>query len=350
MNKKIKFLNLKQINLFFEEELLDAFKEVLHSGWLVLGDNVKKFEENYAKFNETKYCIGVSNGLDALILSLKSLDIKNGDEVIVPSNTYIATWLAVSIVGATPVPVEPDIETYNINPSLIEEKISNKTKAIIPVNLYGQAAKLEEICKIAEKHGIKVIEDNAQAQGAMYKGKKTGSWGHVNATSFYPGKNLGALGDAGSITTNEIKLQEKLVKLRNYGSTKKYYHDIIGHNCRLDELQAAFLNIKLKRLEFFNNKRIQIANVYYDFLKNTGDIILPKIDENATSVYHQFIIRTKLRDQLLNYLSNHGIETMIHYPVPSHLQKAYKRNYKKGDFPIAEEISNTCLSLPISLL
>jgi dTDP-4-amino-4,6-dideoxygalactose transaminase len=345
---KVPYLYLKRINLIHIEELSIAFKEVLNSGWYILGDKVKKFEKEYASFNQTQYCVGVGNGLDALILALKALNIGANDEVIVPSNTYIATWLAVSCVGATPVPIEPRIDTYNLNPDLIEEKISKKTKAIIPVNLYGQAAELEEICTIAKKHSLYVIEDNAQAQGAKYRGKLTGSWGHINATSFYPGKNLGALGDAGAITTEDAELDSKIRILRNYGSEKKYYNEIKGINSRLDELQAALLSVKLKYINHSNLERTQLASVYNSCLKNIGDIITPSIAKNADSVYHIYSIRTKHRDKLQEYLNECGIGTMVHYPVPPHLQNAYKElPYKKGSFPIAEETANTCLSLPL---
>ena len=345
---KVSYLDLKKINLTHDEELSHAFKEVLNSGWYILGDKVKQFEKEYALFNQTQYSVGVGNGLDALILALKALNVGANDEVIVPSNTYIATWLAISYVGATPVPVEPRIDTYNLNPDLIEEKISKKTKAIIPVNLYGQAAELEEICTIAKKHSLYVIEDNAQAQGAKYRGKLTGSWGHINATSFYPGKNLGALGDAGAITTEDAELDSKIRILRNYGSEKKYYNEIKGINSRLDELQAALLSVKLKYINHSNLERTQLASVYNSCLKNIGDIITPSIAKNADSVYHIYSIRTKHRDKLQEYLNECGIGTMVHYPVPPHLQNAYKElPYKKGSFPIAEETANTCLSLPL---
>lgn len=344
----IPYLDLKKLNLIYEAELYNAFKEVLNSGWYILGDKVSQFEKEYATFNNTDFCVGVGNGLDALILSLKALKIGEGDEVIVPSNTYIATWLAVSYVGATPIAVEPRIETYNINPGLIEDKITTRTKAIIPVNLYGQAAELEEICAIANKYNLYVIEDNAQAQGAEYKGKLTGSYGHINTTSFYPGKNLGALGDAGAITTNNIELYKKVRVLRNYGSEKKYYNEIKGINSRLDELQAALLSVKLKQLNDANRERIHLANWYNNSLNNVGDLILPQLAKQASSVYHIYLIRTSKRNELQDYLTKKGIGTMIHYPVPPHLQKAYAElNYKKSDFPIAEEIAQTALSLPL---
>ncbi|MFM7079936.1 MAG: DegT/DnrJ/EryC1/StrS family aminotransferase [Bacteroidota bacterium] len=344
----IPYLDLKGINLSHRERLLKSFEEVLNGGWYILGEHVQRFEQEYAKFNETKHCVGVANGLDALILSLKALNIGPGDEVIVPSNTYIATWLAVSYVGAVPVPVEPRIETYNINPDLIEEKITSKTKAIIPVNLYGQAAELKHICSIANKHNLFVIEDNAQAQGAFHDGKAAGSWGDINATSFYPGKNLGALGDAGAITTNNASYDVSVRVLRNYGSQKKYYNEIKGINSRLDELQAAFLSVKLQTLQQDNDERGRLAKMYDEALSQVGDIILPAIAENSTSIHHIYLIRTHLRDDLQRHLSGKNIGTMIHYPIPPHLQQAYSElPYKKGGFPIAEEVADTCLSLPL---
>lgn len=344
----IPYLDLKIQNFFIKQELTKAFEEVLHSGWYILGEKVEQFEKEYSQFNKVNYCVGVGNGLDALILSLKSLNIGKGDEVIVPSNTYIATWLAVSSVGAIPIPVEPRIDTYNINPELIEEKITRNTKAIIPVNLYGQAAELQEVCNIADKYNLFVIEDNAQAQGAMYNGKLTGSWGIINATSFYPGKNLGALGDAGAITTHNEELYQKVRKLRNYGSEKKYYNEIKGVNSRLDELQAAFLLVKLKHINNANNERINLAKLYNTLLANIDEINLPKLNPGSTSVFHIYVIRTPKRNELQAYLAKKGIGTLIHYPVPPHLQKTYSElNYKLGDFPIAEQIANTCLSLPL---
>jgi dTDP-4-amino-4,6-dideoxygalactose transaminase len=346
--KKIEFLDLKKINLNYLKDFHIKLDNLLNEGWFVLGKNVLNFEFEYAKFSKVKYSIGVANGLDALILSLKALNIGNDDEVIVPSNTYIATWLAVSQLGAIPVPVEPKIETYNLDYSKIESAITNKTKAILVVNLYGQAAELEKIKIIADKYKIYLLEDNAQSQGALCNNMPTGSFGIVNATSFYPGKNLGALGDAGAITTNDEIIFEKIKELRNYGSKIKYYNEVKGVNSRLDEIQAAFLSVKLKNLEADNNSRIKLASIYNELLKNVGDLSLPIIAENCTSVFHIYLIRTEKRNQLSEYLLSKGITTMIHYPVPPHLQNSYSEmNYVKGDFPIAEEIANTCLSLPM---
>ena len=344
----IPFLDLKSINLAHEAALEAAFKEVLHSGWFILGASVTRFEEEYAKFSGTAHAIGVANGLDALHIALKVLRIGAGDEVIVPSNTYIATMLTTSFVGATPVPVEPRATTYNINPDLIEAAITPRTKAIMPVHLYGQAAEMDAIMAIADKHGIHVIEDNAQAQGAFYNGRPTGSFGAINGTSFYPGKNLGALGDAGAITTNSAEFDKNARSWRNYGSHKKYYNEVLGFNSRLDELQAAFLLAKLPFLYNDNAERERVAALYDEHLRGVGDVITPALADSATSVYHLYVIRTKKRDALQEHLTKHGIGTMIHYPVPPHLQEAYKhQGWKQGQFPLAEEIAQTCLSLPI---
>jgi len=345
---KIPFLSFESSNQQIKAEILSSFEQFFDSSWYVLGDQVKQFEQEYAAFNHVKHCIGVSNGLDALHLALKALDIGKGDEVIVPSNTYIATALAVSYVGATPVFVEPDINTYNLDPLKIEAAITSKTKAFMPVHLYGQACEMEPIMAIAKKHHLFVVEDNAQSQGAAYKGKLTGSWGNINGTSFYPGKNLGALGDAGAVTTDNEELAIKVALLRNYGSQKKYYNEVIGFNMRLDECQAGFLSVKLKYLKEWTKQRLEIAGWYNEALKNIDDLILPFVAENATHVYHVYLIRTKHRDALQKHLADNGIGTLIHYPIPIHLQNAYQDlGFKKGDFPVAEEIADTCLSLPL---
>jgi dTDP-4-amino-4,6-dideoxygalactose transaminase len=344
----IPYLDLKSINLAHQEELRAAFDHVLNSGWYIMGKQLELFEQNYAQYNQTTYSIGVANGLDALILSLKALNIVQGDEVIVPSNTYIATWLAVSYVGATPVPVEPRWSTCNINPSLIEAKITPRTKAIIPVNLYGQAAEMDEIMAIANKYNLAVIEDNAQAQGALCNGKLAGSFGHLNATSFYPGKNLGALGDAGAITSDDESLINQIKVLRNYGSQVKYYNEVKGVNSRLDELQAALLNVKLKYLPSDTIERQRLACIYDEQLAGIEGLTLPQNANNCTSVYHIYQIRTYQRDALQKHLTEQGVGTVIHYPVPPHLQNAYlELNYQKGDFPIAEKIANETLSIPL---
>lgn len=331
-----------------KEEMCKVFEKVYDSNWLVMGQELEAFEREYAAFNQTHYSVGVSNGLDALVLSLRALGIGPGDEVIVPSNTYIATALAVSQVGGTPVFVEPRMETYNINPELIEPAITKKTKAIMPVHLYGQACEMDAIMAIADAYNLKVIEDNAQAHGASWKGKLTGSFGHLNGTSFYPGKNLGALGDGGAITTDDENLVELIKMLRNYGSKEKYYNEVIGYNNRLDELQAAFLRVKLRHLKEWTHQRQEIANWYNVKLKSLPGITIPYMNPNATHSYHLYVLRTDDRDKLQTKLQDAGIGTLIHYPVPPHMQEAYKYlGYKKGDFPIAEELAKTVLSLPL---
>jgi len=344
----IPFLDLKSINLRFEKEFSNALQRVLDSGWLILGQEVNAFEKAFSAYCNTEYCIGVSNGLEALSLTLRAMGIGEGDEVIVPANTYIATWLAVSHVGATPIPVEPDEATYNINPALIEAAITAKTKAILVVHLYGQCADMDPIMDIAHSHGLQVIEDCAQAHGALYKGNKAGSLGDAAGFSFYPGKNLGALGDGGAITTNNAKLADKIKVLRNYGSEKKYHNSVIGYNCRLDELQAAFLNIKLPVLDEDNELRKAIAKRYADLLKNSSVVQIPQLSTWADSVWHLYVIRSDNRDALQTYLQEQGIGTMIHYPIPPHMQPAYKYlGWKKGDFPISEILHKEVLSLPM---
>jgi dTDP-4-amino-4,6-dideoxygalactose transaminase len=329
------------------EEMKIAFQRVYDSHWYIQGQELSQFEKDYAILNQTNYAVGVSNGLDALVLSLRSLNIGPGDEIIVPSNTYIASVLAVTQVGATPVFVEPRIETYNINPELIPAAITKRTKAIMPVHLYGQACEMDEIMKIANSHNLFVIEDNAQAHLSSYNGQLTGSFGDINGTSFYPGKNLGALGDAGAITTNDESLANRVKTLRNYGSSIKYLNEEIGYNNRLDEMQAAFLSVKLKFLTDWTNQRKEISRWYNNNLADKG-FVLPEVHKKADHVYHLYVVRTKNRDKIQFELNEMGVQTMIHYPIPPHLQKAYQHlGYKLGDFPIAEEIASTCLSLPI---
>lgn len=345
---KIPFLNFAPVHKQLKNEMMNEFESFYDSNWYIMGKKLEQFEVEYADFNDTKYSVGISNGLDALHLSLRALGIKEGDEVIVPSNTYIASVIAVSNVGATPVLVEPDIKTYNISPKNIEENITSKTKAILPVHLYGQTCEMDKIMEIAEKHNLFVIEDNAQAHGATCNGKITGSFGDINATSFYPGKNLGALGDGGAVTTNSEELANKVRMYRNYGSKKKYFNEVIGYNMRLDECQAGFLSIKLKHLMDWTAQRNELANHYIKSLSKIQEVILPFTHPNSTHAYHLFVIRTEKRNELQSYLTECGIGTLIHYPVPPHLQKAYEfKNHKKGDFPIAEEIANSCLSLPL---
>ena len=344
----IPFLNFSPAHTAIRTEMQQAFERVYDRGWFVLGKEVEDFERAYAAFNQTEFCVGLSNGLDALHLALRALGIGPGDEVIVPSNTFIATVLAISYVGATPVFVEPDPRTYNLDPALLEAAVTAHTKAIMPVHLYGQACEMEAIMAVAQKHGLFVVEDNAQAQGASYKGILTGAWGDANGTSFYPGKNLGALGDAGALTTAREDIAQKVRMLRNYGSQKKYFNEAIGYNMRLDELQAALLQVKLKYLEAWTAQRQHIAAGYDEILHGTGDLLLPTTAQGATHVYHLYVIRTDRRDALQTHLTERGIGTLIHYPIPPHLQQAYAHlGYQKGDFPIAERIAETCLSLPM---
>jgi dTDP-4-amino-4,6-dideoxygalactose transaminase len=325
-----------------------AFKRVNDSHNFILGEELSNFERAYSKFSGIRYCAGVGNGFDAILLSLKALGIGRGDEVIVPANTCIPTWMAVTAAGATIVPVEPNLQSYNIDVIKIEEAITSKTRAIIPVHLYGQACEMSAIMNTGKRHHINIIEDNAQAHGAEHKGKKTGSFGLINATSFYPTKNLGALGDGGAVTTNNRSLYRTIVELRNYGSIEKNLNEFPGLNSRLDEVQAAVLSEKLKYLDQLNLQRQKLAGYYHEALKNVGDLILPVTVPGSTHVYHLFVIRSDRRDQLSQYLKGKGIGTMIHYRVPPHRQKAYKNyGFKKGKFSITETISNTVLSLPL---
>ncbi len=325
-----------------------AYFRFMRSAWYILGKEVEAFENEYAAYCGSKYCIGVGNGLEALHLILRAWGIGEGDEVIVPSNTYIATWLAVSYAGATPVPVEPDPQTFNIDPARIERALTSRTKAILPVHLYGQPADMDPIMEIAEKRGLKVVEDNAQAQGARYKGRRTGSLGHAAGHSYYPGKNLGALGDAGAVTTDDPDLADQVRTLRNYGSKKKYYNDLKGYNSRLDELQAAFLRVKLKKLDEWNDRRRAVARRYLSDLSKTSNLLLPQVPPWADPVWHLFVVRHPQRDAFQKKLSDAGIGTLIHYPVPPHLSGAYANGkWPAGSFPIAEQLASTVLSLPI---
>jgi dTDP-4-amino-4,6-dideoxygalactose transaminase len=344
----IPFLSFEESNKVIKSEILSAFEGFFDSQWYVLGERVKQFEKEYSDFNNVTHTVGLSNGLDALHIALKVLKIGEGDEVIVPSNTYIATVLPITYLGATPVFVEPDLYTYNITAKGIKAAITGKTKAIMPVHLYGQCCEMEEIMQLAKQHNLYVVEDNAQAQGSAFKEKLAGSWGDINATSFYPGKNLGALGDAGGITTNNPDLAKHAKVIRNYGSSEKYKNEIIGYNMRLDECQAAILSVKLKYLAVWTQQRQQIASWYNDALADVKDIVLPITAPNATHAYHLYVIRTQMRAQLQKHLQDNGIGSLIHYPIPPHMQEAYQHlGYKKGDFPIAEKIADTCLSLPL---
>ncbi|MDY4721983.1 MAG: DegT/DnrJ/EryC1/StrS family aminotransferase [Clostridium paraputrificum] len=342
----IPFVSLYKMHNEIKAELKSKFNSVLESEMFIKGEEVERFEEDFAKFCGAKYAIGCGNGLDALVLILKAYNIGYGDEVIVPANTFIATALAVSYAGAKPVLVDCN-EFYNIDSKLIEKKISSKTKAIIAVHLYGQPADMDSINIIAKKHNLIVIEDAAQAHGATYKGKKVGILGDAAAFSLYPGKNLGALGDAGIVVTNNKIVADKIRKIGNYGSKEKYYHEYKGMNSRLDELQASFLRIKLRRLEDWNNERRRIAEKYKEKIKNPY-IVIPEIITNASSVWHLFVIRTERRDELKKYLESNGVGTNIHYPIPIHEQEAYKDlKIEKGEYPMSEMYSREILSIPM---
>ena len=340
----IEYENLASSNKLFEAEYKEWFSRFIEKGWYILGEQVKSFENTFASYCGVKHCIGVASGLDALMLSLKQADFAPDSEVIVPSNTYIATILSILQCGLKPVMVEPDIRTYNINPSLIEEKISDRTKAIMVVHLYGKSCDMDPISDIVDKHGLLLIEDCAQAHGALYKNKKVGTFG-IGAFSFYPTKNLGALGDAGAITVNDDSLNEKFRTLRNYGSGTKYRNDYIGYNSRLDEIQAGFLSVKLNYLDKINSHKKKIAELYFTGLKE--DFILPFKSEECSDVYHIFNIRHPKRDELKEFMSKNCIKTDIHYPIPPHKQKAM-RDIFDDNYPISEEIHRTTLSLPIS--
>ena len=344
MSEVIPFFNHRAIHASLNSELLEAFNRVLHSSNIMLGDEVKAFEKNVCDYLDCKYAIGVNSGLDALIISLEALGIGKGDEVIVPANTYVATWLAVTKTGATPMPVEASITDYNIDVSKIQEKISPKTKAIMPVHLYGLPCNMDEIMKIANDNNLYVIEDNAQSFGSNINNKKTGTFGKINAHSFYPTKNLGAIGDAGMITTDDEELYNKCKVLRNYGSKEKYINDVIGHNSRLDEIQAAILNVKLKYTDKWVSEKRENAKQYIDGLKDISEIVLPEYDDLHT--YHLFVIRTKKRDQFKKHLEEKKINTLIHYPIPPHRQPIYKNTHSSMELPISDEIASTCLSLP----
>jgi dTDP-4-amino-4,6-dideoxygalactose transaminase len=344
----VPFLDLKAAYQELKSQLDGAYQHVMASGWYILDQEVEDFEKEFAHYCGTKYCIGVGSGLDALHLILRGYGMGPGDEVILPSHTFIATWLAVSYSGATPVPVEPHKHTYNINPAQIEDTITSRTRAIIPVHLYGQPADMDPIIDIARRHNLKVIEDAAQAHGARYKERTTGSLGDAACFSFYPAKNLGSFGDAGAIVTNDSRLANKVRMLRNYGSADKYVHDIKGFNSRLDSLQAAFLRVKLKHLDEWNDRRRQVAEFYLEALADFTKLTLPVVPGWAEPVWHQFVVRHSLRDELTKHLTDDGIDTLIHYPVPPHLSKAYaEQGCQCGNFPVAADLANSILSLPI---
>ncbi|WP_371767934.1 DegT/DnrJ/EryC1/StrS family aminotransferase [Massilia sp.] len=344
----IPFLDLKAINLEQEDAIEQAMRRVLRSGWYVLGKEVEAFEQAYAAWCGTRHAIGVANGLDAIFLVLKAWGVGPGDEVIVPSNTYIATWLAASHCGATPVPVEPVAGTYNLDPVRVEAAITARTRAIVPVHLYGQCADMAPLMDIARRHGLKVVEDGAQAHGARYRGRRAGALGHAAAFSFYPGKNLGALGDGGAITTDDDALARQLRALRNYGSQKKYHNESIGFNSRLDELQAAILSAKLPVLDDQNARRRALAAIYDAELAGIPGLVLPVVPEWAEPVWHLYVVRHAQRDALAKGLAEAGIGTLVHYPIAPHLQPAYADlGMTEGRFPIAEAIHREVLSLPM---
>ena len=343
----VPFLDLQSIQLEHRDQLAAAFERVLHSGWYVLGDEVKSFEQEYAAYCGARFAVGVANGLDALSLVLRALDIGPGDEVIVPSNTYIATWLAVSHVGATPVPVEPDPRTFNLDPARIAAAITSRTRALLPVHLYGQPADMKAILQVARRHRLHVLEDGAQAHGARLRGERLGAHGDAVAWSFYPGKNLGALGDGGAVTTNDEALAERLRELRNYGSKVKYHNNVIGYNSRLDELQAAFLRAKLPHLDAANRRRTDIAQRYLNGLAGL-DLVLPVVADFTEPAWHLFVVRHRSRDALAQRLRELGVATMIHYPVAPHRQPAYAElGMAQGSLPISEAMHDQVLSLPI---
>jgi dTDP-4-amino-4,6-dideoxygalactose transaminase len=344
-------LNMQAPYQELKQRLDQAYFRVMQSGHYIMGPELKAFEQEYARYCDSQHCIGVGNGLEALQLMLMALDIGPGDEVIVPSNTYIATWLAVSHVGATVVPVEPDIETFNLDPSLVERAITPRTKAILAVHLYGRAAPVDVLNQIIKwRPDIKVLEDNAQAQGAILPayGQTTGSLGFAAGHSFYPGKNLGGFGDGGAITTNNDEFAARVRKLRNYGSKLKYVNDEKGLNSRLDELQAAFLRVRLEKLSEWNSRRIYLAHQYSQAFEDVPNLIIPEASWQSSNVWHQYVVRTEYRNELQDHLLYNEISTLIHYPIPPHLSDAYKQEFGvRGQFPIAEELANTVLSLPI---
>lgn len=344
---KIPFVSFEVMHREISDEVTEKFKEVYEKNWFIQGQELDHFEQEFAAYCGAEYCVGVGNGLDALYLPLKAYGIGSGDEVIVPSNTFIATALAVSYTGAKPVFVEPDLKSFNLDPERIEDKITDRTKAVMAVHLYGQPAPMKEIREIADRYGLKVIEDSAQAHGATYRGRRTGGIGDAAGFSFYPGKNLGALGDGGAVVTNDKELADKVRALGNYGSDYKYHHIYQGNNSRLDEVQAAFLRIKLRHLDRWNARRMEIAEQYRDGIHNPK-VILPAVGEGNTHVYHIYALRCQERDALEQHLNERGIGTNKHYPIPIHLQGAYAQlDIHQGELPLAEEISATELSIPM---
>ncbi len=349
MTRKIPFLDLKAPQVELRDQLDTAYRRVMDSGWYILGQEVEAFEAEFAAYCGTRHCVGVGNGLDALHLVLRAWGIGPGDEVIVPSNTYIATWLAVTYCGARPVPVEPLESTHNLDPAKLEEAVTPRTRALIAVHLYGQPADMDPINAVARRHGLKVLEDAAQGHGARYRDRRTGSLGDAAAFSFYPGKNLGALGDGGAVTTDDPQLAQTLRLLRNYGSGKKYVNDLPGFNSRLDELQAALLRVKLKHLDDWNARRQRVAAAYLAELPTIRpDWILPQVPQWAAPCWHLFVVRVANREKVQSELASHAVDSLIHYPIPPHLQAAYRElGYRPSDFPLAERLADEVLSLPM---
>jgi dTDP-4-amino-4,6-dideoxygalactose transaminase len=344
----VPFLDVGRTYLELREEFDAAYRRVMASGWYILGEEVEAFEQEWAAYCGTKHCVGLGNGLEALHLALRAMGVGPGDEVIVPSNTYIATWLAVSYAGATPIPVEPDERTCNIDPARIEAAITPRTKVILPVHLYGQPADMDPINGIASRHGLKVLEDAAQAHGARYKGRRTGGLGDAAGWSFYPGKNLGAFGDAGAVMTNDDDLADKLRVLRNYGSRVKYENEVKGFNSRLDPLQAAFLRVKLRYLDEWNDRRRQLADIYLGSLAGFDGLALPSVPEGVEPCWHLFVVRHPRRELLQQHLTEEGVGTLIHYPVPPHRSGAYAADAGRlGELPTADMLASTVLSLPM---
>lgn len=344
---KLPFLDLKIANQSYQSEIQRAVKRVVDSNWYVLGSELKAFESEFATYCNSKHCVGVGNGLDAIMLILKAMGIGPGDEVIVPSNTFIATWLAVQQCGAKPVPVEPLVSTYNIDPSKIESSISSRTKAIIAVHLYGQPADMSAINNVAKKYSLRVIEDAAQAHGALYDNKKVGSLADAAAFSFYPGKNLGALGDGGAVVTNDPDIAGKVRCLSNYGSRVKYEHEMLGVNSRLDEVQAAVLRVKLHYLDETNKQRRSLAAFYTESLKGNSSFILPTVRDNVTPVWHLYVIRFGNRNRVQEMLRCNGIESNVHYPIPPHLSGAFRQHFSNLNMPLTEKLADEVLSLPL---
>ena len=347
-NLRVPFYSSEKKMKGIKSKVMETFEEFYDSNWYVSGKFTQSFEEKYARFSQVKHCVGVSSGLDALHLSLLALGIGKGDEVIVPSNTFIASVLAVTHAGAVPVFVEPRWATANLDPELIDKAITPKTKCIIPVHLYGQPCEMNDICRIAKLHGLSVLEDNAQSHGATYQGQLTGTFGQITAASFYPTKNLGALGEAGAVTTNDQSLAERVKELSNYGSEQKNLYGSLGFNDRMDEFEAAYLATTLDYLSHWNEARVKIANRYQEELADLSWIQPTQQIAEAEAVYHLFVVKTPARDRLQRHLLGKGIGTQAHYPLPPHLQVAYQHlNYRKGDFPIAEKLADTVLSLPL---